>query len=470
MERGRQQNMNQEQDAAKQPIVIENRQLYKTLAVVALPIALQNLIASSLSLIDNLMVGSLGEAELTAVGLATQIFFIQWMMLFGFCSGCATFIAQFWGRRDLRQIRKVVGFALTVCLSFSALFFTAAFFFPEKVLSVFTNIPGAIEMGKGYVRAGALVFLCTSITVPFTTALRATQQTARPLLISSTAFIINTILNYILIFGKLGAPQLGIVGAAIATVIARLLETSLTLYVVFGRNNVLKGKVTEFFGWNKAFVKGVVGNALPTTINETMWGMGTAAYNAAYGRIGITAFAAVQASSTIQNMFTMAFFSLGDAMLILVGQQLGKKEMDYAYALAKRLYKIGVIVGVLGGLALIASAPLIVSWFHFTPEGKMHAIRILTIYGVFMGLRLFNGLSITGSLRAGGDTKFAMFAELGVMWLIGVPLVWTGALIWCLPVYAIVLLAQIEDLLKCALLLRRFLSKKWLKNIIQGME
>lgn len=450
-------------------IVIESKQLYKTLAVVALPIALQNLIASSLSLVDNLMVGSLGEEELAAVGLATQIFFIQWMVLFGFCSGCATFIAQFWGTQDLPSIRKVVGFALTVCLSFSSLFFMAAFFFPEKVLSIFTDIPGAIEMGKSYVKAGAPIFLCTSITVPFTTALRATQQTSRPLMISSVAFLTNTFLNYVLIFGKLGAPALGVVGAALATVTARVLETCLALFVVFGRNNILKGKIREFFGWSRSFVIRIVGNALPTTINETMWGMGTAAYNAAYGRIGITAFAAIQASTTIQNMFTMAFFSLGDAMLILVGQQLGKKEMDYAYALAKRLYRIGVTVGVTGGVALIVLAPIIVGFFDFSHEGYDYAVKILTIYGVFMGLRLFSGLSITGSLRAGGDTKFAMFSEVGLMWLVGVPLVFIGALVWKLPVYLVVLLAQVEEILKGLVLLHRFLSKKWLRNVIHDM-
>lgn len=454
----------------EQKITIDSRQLYKTLAMVALPIALQNLIASSLSLIDNLMVGSLGEAELAAVGLSTQIFFIQWMMLFGFCSGCATFISQFWGTRDLANIRKVMGFALTVCMSFSVLFFIAAFFFPERVLSVFTDIPSAIEMGKGYVRAGAPIFLCTSITVPFTSALRATQQTTRPLMISSTAFITNTVLNYMLIFGKFGAPALGIVGAALATVIARALETSLALYTVFGRNNILKGELKDFFGWNKEFVKRIVGNALPTTINETMWGMGTAAYNAAYGRIGITAFAAVQASSTIQNMFTMAFFSLGDAMLILVGQQLGRQEMDYAYALSKRLYRIGVTVGVAGGLLLVITSPLIVGLFDFTPEGRSYAIRILTIYGLFMGLKLFNGLSVTGSLRAGGDTRFAMFTEVGTMWLFGVPLVFAGALLWKIPVYFIALLVQSEEVLKFTILLRRFLSKKWLKNVIQNLD
>ncbi len=448
----------------------DSRSFYRTLAMVALPIALQNLITSSLSLIDNLMVGSLGEAELAAVGLATQIYFIQWMMLFGFCSGCATFVSQFWGTKDVASIRKVIGFALTVCVSFSLLFFVAAIFFPERILSIFTDIPGAIEMGTGYVRMGAPIFLCTSITVPFTTALRATQQTTKPLMISSTAFVTNTFLNYVFIFGKFGAPAMGIVGAALATVLARLLETSLALFVVFGRGNILKGKARDFFGWNRSFARRIVGNALPTTVNETMWGMGTAAYNAAYGRIGITAFAAIQASSTILNMFTMAFFSLGDAMLILVGQKLGQREMDEALALTKRLYRIGVTVGVAGGILLIVLAPVIVGFFDFTPDGKMYAVRILTIYGIFMGLKLFNGLTVTGSLRAGGDTRYAMVSEVSTMWLIGMPLVFTGALLLKLPVYFVVMMVQVEEITKGIILSRRLISKKWMNNVIHDLS
>lgn len=449
---------------------INSRQLYKTLAVVALPIALQNLIASSLSLIDNLMVGSLGEAELAAVGLSTQIFSIQWMVLFGFCSGCATFMAQFWGTRDIANIRRVVGFALTVCMSCSSLFFIAAFFFPERVLSIFTDIPEAIEMGKDYVRMAAPVFFCTSITVPFTTALRATQQTSKPLVISSTAFITNTVLNYILIFGSFGAPAMGIVGAALATLLARMLETTLVLTTVFGGHNILKGALREFFSYHILFAKRIIQNALPTTVNETLWGIATAAYNAAYGRIGITAYAAVQASHTIHNMFTMAFYSMGDAMLILVGQQLGQKHMDYAYALTKRLYRIAILIAGIGGLILVLVSPTIVGFFDFSPEGRTYAIRILTIYGLFSWLELFDGISVTGCLRAGGDTRFSMITEVSTMWLIGVPLVFLGCLYWKLPVYMVVLISQAELIVKGIILFRRFLSKKWLNNVITDID
>lgn len=453
----------------EKPITIENRTLFRSLGVVALPIALQSLITSSLSLVDNLMVGAVSESALAATGLATQFYFIQWMMLFGFTSGCATFMAQFWGVQDLKNIRKVVGFAITVCFSVSMLFFLVAIFVPQIVIHMFTNIPEIIEMGKGYVRMGALCFLCTSITVPLTSALRTTQQTLVPLKISVTAFTMNTCLNYVFIFGHFGFPAMSVRGAALATTISRVVEMSLVLYVIFGRKNKLAGPLRDFFGWERSLIQRIVRNAIPTTINETMWGLGTAAYNAAYGRIGVTAFAAMQASTTINNMFVLASFSLGDAMLILTGQYLGKGQLDHAYEMAKKILKVGVGVGLVLGCVLILSSRIIVGFFEFTPEGKYYAVRILTVFGCCMAMKLFAGMNITGCLRAGGDTRYAMLMEISTMWLIGVPIAFFGALYLELPIYVVVVMVQLEEVVKVVLCFRRFRSKKWLKNVIHGI-
>jgi len=176
------------------------RSLYKTLAHVALPIAAQGLISSSLSLIDNLMIGSLGETELASAGLATQFFIVHWLMLFGFCSGSAAFVSQFWGARDLGSIRKVTGFMITAAMGASIiLFFVPAMFFPERILSFFTDVDTVVSLGTGYMKTGAICFIFIAVSVPFTTALRATQQTKLPLIISSTAFIMNTCLNYVFV-------------------------------------------------------------------------------------------------------------------------------------------------------------------------------------------------------------------------------------------------------------------------------
>lgn len=282
--------------------MIESKGLYRTLAIVALPIALQSLIASSLNLIDTLMVGSLGELELTAVGLSAQIYFVYWGVLYGFTSGSSAFMAQFWGKQDPHSIRKVTGFAITICFAVSMFFFIPSVFFPEYILRIFTDIPAVIELGKDYVRIGSVCFLTLSITVPFTAALRTTQQTAIPLKISTIAFSANTFFNYVFIFGNFGAPELGVKGAALATVISRVIELILVLFVIFGRKNVIAGKLSEFFDWHRALLVRILSTAIPVMINETMWSMGMATYNAAYGRMGVTEFAAIQASNTLNTL------------------------------------------------------------------------------------------------------------------------------------------------------------------------
>lgn len=451
------------------PYTLDDKKLYKTLLTVALPIALQSLVASSLTLVDNLMVGQLGETELSAVGLATQIYFIFWMLMFGFTSGSTTFMSQFFGVKDLANLRRTAGFAMTVGMTAGILFFLPSFFAPEMVMSIFTNIPKVIELGAEYVKMGAGCFLVLGFTVPLTATLRTTEQTRIPMAISFFVFSLNTFLNYVFIFGSFGAPKMGVAGAALATVIARVLELGLTVFMIFGRKNMIAGSFKEFFGYNKILAYKITCNALPTTVNEVMWGMGMATYNAAYGRVGVTEFAAVQASSTILNMFTLAIFSLGDAMLILVGQRLGRGEMDIAFEKAKKILKVGIKIGLVAGVTLIVTAPLIISLFKFSPEGKRYAIIMLTIYGIFMAIKLYGGINITGTLRAGGDTKFAMLLEVCCVWLIGVPLVFIGALWLKLPVYWVVLMAQTEEVVKALIIRRRFHSKKWINNMIQEL-
>jgi putative MATE family efflux protein len=449
----------------------ENASLTRTLLRVALPIALQSLIASSLNLVDNLIVGRLGETALASVGLSVQIFFVHWMVLFGFSSGAATFMAQFWGKRDLANIRRTVGVAVTCCFTVSLfLFFLPVMLMPERILGIFTDIPEVIEAGSDFVRINAITFLTVSFTVPFTSALRATQQTSIPLKISMFVFGMNTLLNYTFVYGNFGAPALGVRGSALATAVSRGMELCLILFVVFGKKNMIAGAAREFLRWNRTLFGKITGNALPTTLNETLWGLGASMYNAAYGRIGVTAFAAIQAGGTIQNLFILACFSLGDATLIIVGEKLGRGDLDDALSTARKIMKVCVSVGLVAGALLFAASRAIVLLFDLTPTGAEYARRILMIYSLFLVIKIFNATIITGVLRCGGDTKFAMFAEVGAVWCIGVPLAFIGALWLRLPVYYVVLLVHVEEFVKTFLMGYRFLSNKWVKNLVRDVE
>lgn len=449
---------------------IDKRRFLKTVALVATPIALQSLIGSSLNLVDNLMIGHLGELPLNAVGVSVQIFFVYWMFVFGFASGAATFISQFYGVRDLVNIRRTTGFTLTVAFAMGMVFFLAAELFPEYLLRIFTRFPEVIEAGCVYVRVGAPCFLLVPVIQSFTVALRATQQTVQPLIASCVALAMNTCMNYILIYGKLGAPAMGVAGAALATVISRCVELAIILFLVFGRKNMIAGSLKEFFSYSRDLAGRIVRNALPTTINETMWGIGTALYVAAFARISISAGAAVQACNTINNMFSMAAFSIGDAVLILVGQKLGEGKKEEAFEMSKILMKMAIIVGlVLGALTICFGRPIL-SLFDFSEEGAADAWRILIVYAATLFMEVYNGTMVSGTLRSGGDTRYAMITEVSTVWLIGVPLAFITSLQLGWPVYLAVLAVKTEGVVKGILLSRRYLSRKWLNTVIEGVR
>ena len=450
--------------------ISENKKvIYRNLAVVALPIAVQSLIASSLNLVDNLMVGHLGEAELAAVGAGLQIFFVSWILNVGMSAGCSTFVAQFYGAGEMDNVKKTTGFAAALCFGIGILFFVFGFFAPRIVMRIFTDIPDIIDLGAVYVKYCAPTFLIGPLSVVFQMALKATQQTKYPMYISVISFGTNTFLNWILIFGHFGMPAMGVKGAAIATTIARVVELLLSIYFLLIRKNIASGRPAEFFGWSKELMKRILKNSIPTTLNEGLWSLATTMYVAAYARVGITEYAAYQACETIDRLFIMAAFSLGDAALILVGQRLGEKKLDEAYDLAKLILKIATIMGLILGGLLIACAHPILNLFNFTAGGHHDAFLILLVYGVTMSVNVANGVIITGILRSGGDTRFAMLADTLTIWLIGVPLAWIATALLGWPIYIAVALTKLEEMTKLVIGMKRFVSKKWVNNVVSNI-
>lgn len=449
--------------------MISNKEFFKKITFIALPIAIQSIIASSLSLVDNLMVGRLGEAELAAVGIATQIYFVHWMLVFGFTSGVSTYMAQFLGAKDERGMKKTIGIALAVCFSVSVIFFLIAEFFSVYVMRIFTSDELLIRMGADYIKIAAPSLLTVSITVPFQTALRVTKQTHIPLFISIAVFSTNTFLNYCLIFGNFGMPKLGVSGASLATMIARTLEILTVLTVVFVFKNRVAAGLGVYFSWSRELFLRVIRNAVPTMLNETIWGLGNAMYVAAYARLGVTAYAAVQVGTVINSLFSMAGFSLGDAALILVGEKLGEGDTKYALELGKKILKTAIVTGIIFGIGLIAVSQKLVPLFDLTEKGREYAIIIIAIDAIFLALVLYNGICVVGLLRAGGDTLFAMLIETGSIWLYAVPMAFATALLFHLPVYLVMFCVKTEEILKCAILTKRVISQKWVKNVVSDI-
>ena len=420
-------------------------------------------------MVDNIMVGFLGETELAAVGVGSQLFMVHYLVLFGILSGSATFMAQFYGTKDMGNIRKVIGFDFTLLAVLGAVLFILVNCFTDSILSVYTEDPAVKALAAQYVRINSLSFLLLAVSSPLEMAFKATQQVRIPMLISNVIFFTNIAINYVLIFGKLGFPKMGVAGAAIGTISSRIIEVIMNSLFAFRTRNEFCGKVRSYFGWDRELVKRIIKNATPTTINEFFWSFGQTMYVAAFSRISTTAYAAYQAANSIFNIFNFAAFSIGDAALILIGEKLGEGDMEYTWKLSKHLIKASLLAGlIIGAITILLSQPLS-GIFKLTDMGKMYTRYILIVFGATMAADLFNGLQIAGILRAGGDTKFAMISESACIWLIAVPLAFTASLVWHLPVHLALLVTRTEMIIRGTILAKRYLSKKWMNTVITDL-
>ena len=445
------------------------KSLNRKLVKIATPIAIQGIVSATLSMVDNIMVGFLGETELAAVGVGSQLFMVHYLVLFGILSGSATFMAQFYGTRDMGNIRKVIGFDFTLLAVLGAVLFILVNCFTNSILSVYTEDPAVKALAAQYVRINSLSFLLLAVSSPLEMAFKATQQVRIPMLISNVIFFTNIAINYVLIFGKLGFPKMGVAGAAIGTISSRIIEVLMNSFFAFRTRNEFCGKLRSYFGWDRELVKRIIKNATPTTVNEFFWSFGQTMYVAAFSRISTTAYAAYQAANSIFNIFNFAAFSIGDAALILIGEKLGEGDMDYTWKLSKHLIKASLVAGLaIGTITVLLSQPLS-GIFKLTDMGKMYTRYILIVFGATMAADLFNGLQIAGILRAGGDTKFAMISESACIWLIAVPLAFTASLVWHLPVHLALLVTRTEMIIRGAILAKRYLSKKWMNTVITDL-
>ena len=442
---------------------------YKKLFKIAAPIAFQGVISSSLGLVDSIMVGSLGERALASVGIAMQVFFVQYLFVFGFISGCGTFVAQFYGAGDRQGVHKTLGFAIPVALGISLIFFVGALFFPEFIIGLYTDETSVVPLAKVYMQTGSWTLIFLGFSIPIEAALRGTQQTTLPLYVSAFVFSLNTFLNYVLIYGNFGMPMLGVKGAAIATVIARFLEMIIMLLII-RKGNYLSGRISEYFDWSKEFLLRVVNNAKSTTANELLWSLGQTVFVAAYARLGVTAYAAFQAANNINGIFIFAGYSIGDAALILVGEYLGRRENAQAEVVAKKMIQIGTLMGVVCGAALYFVGREMLAFFDLSEMGDVYSEKLLIVMGIIMVIKVYDTILVIGILRAGGDTKFAMLAEVGAVWIVGVPLAFIGALWIGLPIHLVYALLGSYNLVEALILTLRLMSKKWNKTMITGLE
>lgn len=447
-----------------------DRQFYKSALRLAIPIAVQNLVLSSLNLVDNIMIGRLGDSSIAGVGIANQLFFLLNLFLFGVASGSAIFTAQYWGKKDIRNIKRVMGICLASGILISLIFSVIGFVFPKAVLLVFTKDAEVIDLGVRYLRVVCFSYTITSISFSFAFTLRSIGKVKLPLAVSSIALSVNTILNYTLIFGHFGFKALGVEGAAIATVIARFIEASVLIFIIYRKKYVIAGSLKEYLDISFEFIKRFYKVTVPVILNEGIWALGVTVYSVVYARMGTEVIAATSIVSTIERIALVAFQGFGSACAVMIGNKIGAKKEEQAFVFAIRFLMINTVLGIVIGFFINIGSPYILSVYNVSQTTLSYSRNILMVLSFCLWAKIFNYTNIVGILRSGGDTKFCLLLDTCGMWLAGIPLVALAGLYWHLPIHIVYIFVYMEELAKLIVGLPRVLSKKWINNLVNQVD
>ena len=450
--------------------LFNDKHFYSQMLKIALPITLQNLVLASLNLVDTIMIGGLGETAIAGVGLANQYFFLLNLLLFGIVSGSSIFTAQFWGNRDIKNIRKVLGISIITGGAGAFLFTIGGLLFPNEILGIFSKDPVVIQLGTEYLKIVVFSYIITAVTFAFSFNLRSTGDAKTPLVVSVIALGTNTVLNYLLINGYLGFPRMGVAGAATATVIARVLELALMLWIVYSKHHVVAASIKEMTDLSAGFIKQFFKVTLPVILNESMWALGVTMYAIAYARMGTEVIASTNITSTIERIIWVIFMGFGNACAVMIGNKIGSGDERQVFTYAKRFAIIGPAAAILTGFIVILISPWVLTPYKVSPLVLDYAQKNLIVSCLFMWAKVFNYINIVGILRSGGDTTFCLLLDTGGVWLVGVPLAFLGGLVFHLPIYWVYALVQVEEVIKLIIGIPRLASKKWINNLAADMN
>ncbi|MBR1781044.1 MAG: MATE family efflux transporter [Oscillospiraceae bacterium] len=442
-----------------------DRTFQRTALALTLPILLQNLLSTSFALVDTLMISSLGPVELTAVGLCASWIQLLNVLLFGITSGAGVLVAQFWGAGNLAQVRRSYGCGLALSLGVAALFLLLTAGSPRAVMHLYSPDPQVIAAGGRYLRLIALSFPASALQQTANATLRSTEQVRTPMYGTVVSVALNIFLNYVLIFGHLGAPRLGLAGAAIASCAANWAGVAVTYLLSIRRGTVLRSAPRDIFRFDRAFLGRYFSVALPVMVNELLWGLGTAVLNMIYGHMGTLEYAALTVCNTLENVITTIFMSFANSANVLVGKEIGRGRLDRAYGNALAITCWTPVLAALLGVALILFRAPVVGIFRQEAVVTALAQRLLLFLGCIQPFKFLQYVHICGILRAGADGKVAALIDFIGSWCVCVPLAALGLGLGLpfFPVYVAV--TTLDSLVKTTLVLIRFRSRKWMIRI-----
>lgn len=435
----------------------------KLLALV-IPIAFQQFMLALVSASDALMLGMLTQDALSAVSLAGQVTFVENLFLAAMAIGLSMLAAQYWGKRDRGAVERIFAYVMKITVMVSFLFFIAGRIIPDALMRIFTNEQNLIEGGSIYLRTVSPAFLLTGISQAYLCILKNTGRAAKSSVISSVSVVVNIVLNAALIFGWFGLPAMGIAGAALATVAARVTEAAWCMFETAKKDSV-KLKLSYMLHDDEVLRRDFWKYSFPVLGNEIVWGVGFTMYSVIMGHLGSDAVAANSIANIVKNLVACFCLGLGSGGGIMVGNELGAGRLDRAKEYGGRLCRMSVICGVASGIVMLALSPLIFTVTDLSVMAKTYLKWMLVMCSCYMVGKSVNGTTIGGIFCAGGDSRFGFLCDAVTMWCITVPLGFLAAFVLRLPVVLVYFIVNLDEIIKLPAVYRHYKKYKWVKDL-----
>lgn len=438
------------------------RSLRKEIVRLALPIALQQFMTALVGACDAIMLGKLSQDAMSAVSLATQVTFVFNLFMFAFMAGENMFVAQYYGKGDYTGISQVFSLVTKICGCIAVVFLAGTLFFPEQLMRILTNEETLIVLGSEYLRVIGISYVFSGIAQIFLAIMKNCGAVNMSTLINGVMVILNIALNAVFIFGLSGFPKMGIKGAALATVLATVVQFLWSVGYVLCRIRAVKFSLRscekKLFGrfWQKT---------VPLLINNLAWGIGFSMYSVIMGHLGTDAVAANGIANISKNLVVCFCLGLGNAGSIIVGNRLGADRLQEAKEVGETLTKTAIIAGIVSGLVLIALSPFITKMVDLTPTARGYLQKMLLISSYYIAGKSVNCMTIGGIFAAGGDSKFGMLCDSVTLWCIIVPLGGICAFILKLPVMVVYFVLNLDEIIKLLVVYKHYKKYKWIKNL-----
>ena len=441
-----------------------DRKFNRKLLFLTLPITLQNLMLALVAAADAVMLGKLDQDAMAAVSLATQIQFVQNMLLAAIVSSVAILGAQYWGKRDTAIIDQIFGISVRESLIVSLLFFAGCRFFPDKLMLIFAHDPVLVELGTQYLKIASWSYLITGISQSYLAVMRVSERASASAWISSGAVVINIILNAIFIFGMCGVPALGVKGAALATVLARVIELAWCVLLSMRKNFIaLKLKTLVEFNWQ--LIRDFWHYGLPVLGSFILWGVGFTAYTAIIGHLGRDAAAANSIAAVVRDLLCCLCNGIAGAAGIIIGNELGAGNLELGKKYGNRITIFAFMIGIGTSIVILAIIPLATGFMKLTPLAQEYLTGMFFILAVYMIGRCVCTVVINGVFYSGGDAMFDLISLIVCMWMFALPCAFLGAFYFKLPVLAVYGCTCLDEVGKIPWVMHHYTKYKWVKNI-----